>query len=98
MTEFEEQCGTFGYVPKGRPLTTEEAAAFLSKHPVTLNQWRLKGIGPRWFRSKDTAKSVYYAEPDLLAWLVNGERATHKLMTVDRPKGGATPPWLAAAR
>lgn len=81
---FAHNCATLGYVPKGRPLGVKEAAEVLGKHPVTLDQWRLTGIGPRYFKPEGT-RQVYYAEPDLLAWLASGERRS----TSDVPASAA---------
>ena len=81
---FAQDCATFGYTPKGRPLSVKEAAEVLGKHPVTLDQWRLAGTGPRYFKPEGT-RQVYYAEPDLLAWLAGGERHS----TSDTPASAA---------
>lgn len=99
---FAHNCATFGYTPKGRPLVVKEAAEVLGKHPVTLDQWRLKGVGPRHFKPEGT-RQVYYSEPDLLAWLASGERhsTSDDGQFVDYgqcsvKQGGVTPPWKAA--
>ena len=81
---FAHNCATFGYTPKGRPLKVREAADMLGKHPVTLDQWRLTGVGPRFFKPEGT-RQVYYSEPDLLAWLAGGERHS----TSDAPASAA---------
>ena len=44
---FKPLCEQFDYTPKGRPLVTDEVAAILSAKRNTLEQYRLKGIGPK---------------------------------------------------
>lgn len=70
---FEHLCEMFNYTPKGRPLTTAEAAEFLQRRKNTLEIDRIKGVGPRFFKS-DGTRGVRYAEPDLLKWLAAGVR------------------------
>ena len=81
---FDEMCAQFAYQPIGRPLSVDEAAKLLGKHRVTLDQWRLRGEGPRYFKPGET-RQVYYAEPDILAWLASGERRS----TSDVPASAA---------
>lgn len=37
-------------IPELRMVSTNEAAEILSLHPVTLRQWRSRGIGPAWVK------------------------------------------------
>ena len=66
---FDQLCDLFGYAPKRRPLDPREAAELLSVHPSTLEGYRLRGGGPRYFNPPKT-RVVRYAERDLLVWLV----------------------------
>lgn len=70
---FDQLCDLFGYIPKRRPLDPREAANLLSLHPSTLEGYRLRGGGPRYFKPP-RAGVVRYAERDLLAWLVENAR------------------------
>lgn len=47
-------------------MTTKEAAEYLRHSEVTLEQWRLKGEGPRFFKP---AGKVIYDQKDLDSWL-----------------------------
>lgn len=75
MTEmtFEQLCELFGYQPKNRPLSSSEVAELFGIHPVTVDQWRVRGDGPRYFSPKGTRR-VWYAERDVLAWMAAGEK------------------------
>ena len=73
QSNFEELCALFAYTPKGRPLSTREVAEILDVHHVTVDQHRVRGDGPRFFNPPGTRR-VYYAEPDVLAWLASGEK------------------------
>lgn len=75
MTEmtFEQLCELFTYTPKGRPIDTGEAAEILKVHPGTLEQYRFRGEGPRFFSPPGTRR-VWYAEIDVLRWLVSGAK------------------------
>lgn len=70
---FEELCAQFAYVPRNRPLSAAEVAKLIGVHPVTVDQWRLRGTGPRYFNPRGTRR-CWYAEPDVLAWLASGEK------------------------
>ena len=70
---FEKHCAMFGYTPKGRPLSSHEISELVGVHPVTVDQWRLRGDGPRFFSPNGTRR-VWYAEPDVLAWMASGEK------------------------
>lgn len=51
-------------------LTNEEAATLLNISPRTLTNWRLKGLGPRFFHLTDNPKSpVRYRLQDILDWV-----------------------------
>jgi len=56
-------------VPAGldleRALTTDETSAVLGHSPVTLQQWRQRGEGPRWWRC---GRSIRYTLRDVLAF------------------------------
>ena len=70
---FEQLCELLSYTPKNRPLTSVEVADLLSVHPVTIDQWRVRGDGPRYFSPTGTRR-VWYAEKDLLAWIAAGAK------------------------
>jgi hypothetical protein len=70
---FEQLCELFSYTPKGHPLDSKEVAAILRVHKVTVDQYRLRGDGPRFFSPPGTRR-VWYAERDVLAWLASGEK------------------------
>lgn len=70
---FQQLCEKFGYQPKGRPLSSAEVAEFLGVHPVTVDAYRVRGDGPVYFSPKGSRR-IWYAEPDVLAWLASGER------------------------
>lgn len=70
---FEQLCELFSYTPKRRPLETSEAAACLSLDERTLENYRYRGVGPRYFNPPHTRK-VWYAERDVLNWLASGAR------------------------
>ena len=70
---FEQLCELFAYTPKARPLDTKEVAELLGIHFNTLEQYRLRGEGPRYFSPPGTRR-VWYAERDVLAWLASGAR------------------------
>ena len=71
---FAELCDMLGYTPKGRPLSTPEAAEVLQVRPDTLVQNRSKGAaGPRYFRPAGSRK-VLYSERDLLIYIASGAR------------------------
>ncbi|KVD94052.1 hypothetical protein WS63_05145 [Burkholderia stagnalis] len=91
---FEQLCEEFNYLPKNRPLSSAEAAEVLRFQPNTLEQHRLKGTGPRYFRPPGTRR-VYYSERDVLMWLASGARTS----TSERPDHAAFThvPWPPAA-
>lgn len=70
---FDQLCELFAYTPKGRPLDSKEVATILQVHPNTMEQYRLRGEGPRFFSPPGTRR-VWYAERDVLAWLASGAR------------------------
>jgi hypothetical protein len=69
----EQLCELFSYTPKGRPLESREAAEILGVHPGTMEQYRFRGEGPRYFSPPGTRR-VWYSERDVLAWLASGVR------------------------
>jgi hypothetical protein len=77
---FEALCELFSYTPKGRPLSSRELAALLQVHPVTVDQFRVRGDGPRHFKPRGTRR-VWYAERDVLEWMAAGARQS----TSDHP-------------
>lgn len=70
---FEQLCELFSYSPKGRPLSSTEVAELLGIHPVTVDQWRTRGDGPRYFSPKGTRR-VWYAEAEVLRWIASGAK------------------------
>ncbi len=70
---FDQLCELFAYTPKGRPLDTKEVADVLRIHPNTLDQYRFRGEGPRFFSPPGTRR-VWYAEMDVLRWLASGAK------------------------
>ena len=70
---FDQLCEMFTYVPKGRPLDSEEVADLLRVHVGTIHNYRLRGEGPRFFSPPGTRR-VWYAERDVLAWLASGAK------------------------
>jgi len=70
---FDQLCELFAYAPKRRPLDTKETAALLGVHFNTLEQYRFRGEGPRYFSPPGTRR-VWYAELDVLRWLASGAR------------------------
>ena len=70
---FDQLCELFAYAPKRRPLDSREVAAILQVHPNTMDQYRLRGEGPRFFSPPGTRR-VWYAERDVLAWLASGAK------------------------
>jgi predicted DNA-binding transcriptional regulator AlpA len=70
---FEQLCELFNYVPKNRLLDTNEVAEILDVHPSTVNHYRLRGEGPRYFSPPGTRR-VWYSEYDVLAWMASGAR------------------------
>ncbi len=70
---FEELCAQFAYVPRNRPLSTQDVAELLGVHNVTVDGWRVTGDGPRYFKP-DGTRRVWYAEPDVLRWMASGAK------------------------
>lgn len=68
---FEQLCELFSYTPKGRPLSSHELADLLNLHPVTIDNFRVRGGGPRYFKPAGTRR-VWYSERDVLAWMASG--------------------------
>lgn len=79
-TTFDQLCETFSYTPKGRPLDAKETAELLGLSTDTLEGYRGRGVGPRYFMPNGTRR-VWYSERDLLAWLASGARYS----TSDQP-------------
>lgn len=69
---FEQLWELFSYSPKGRPLSSREVAALLFVHPGTVDQFRLRGDGPRYFQPTGTRR-VWYAERDVLGWMASND-------------------------
>lgn len=59
-------------------LKTAEAARMMGITKQTLDQWRYRGIGPRYLK---VGSNVRYRPSDVLAWLTARERTA----TGDRP-------------
>jgi excisionase family DNA binding protein len=55
-------------------LTTNELAARLSVHPVTVRGWRVEGTGPAFVTVGRC--SIRYRESDVDAWLAARERTS----------------------
>ena len=70
---FEQLCELLSYTAKNRPLTSNEVASLLSVHPITVDQWRVRGDGPRYFKPEGTRR-VWNAERDVLAWMAGGAK------------------------
>lgn len=70
---FDQLCELFTYTPKRRPLSGDEVAEILGVHPNTMNQYRFRGEGPRYFSPPGTRR-CRYAELDVLRWLASGAR------------------------
>lgn len=70
---FDQLCELFSYTPKRRPLDVKESAELLGLSTDTLEGYRQRGCGPRYFMPKGTRR-VWYAERDLLIWLAGGAR------------------------
>lgn len=70
---FDQLCELFGYSPTGRPLDTKQVAALLGVHPTTVDHYRLRGEGPRFFSPPGTRR-VWYAERDVLGWMASGAK------------------------
>lgn len=62
---------------------TENAAKYLHKSPRTLEDWRHKGLGPRYI----AGKKVLYREPDLDAYLESLVVTPHQTVT-EAPRRG----------
>ncbi len=69
----EQLCTLFGYAPKSRPISTAEVAEILNVHHVTVEQYRARGEGPRFFQPPGTRR-VWYSEVDVLRWLASGAK------------------------
>ena len=70
---FEQLCELFAYTSKGRPLDSKEVAELLGLNPNTMDQYRFRGEGLRYFSPPGTRR-VWYAELDVLRWLASGAR------------------------
>lgn len=49
-------------------LTTNELAARLNCHPVTVAKWRVQGIGPKYIKNGEKNSKVLYAISEVEAW------------------------------
>ena len=47
-------------------LTVEDMCAYLDRSRHTLQKWRVQGEGPRYRR---IGNRIFYAEPDVQAWI-----------------------------
>lgn len=79
---FEQLCKRLGYDPKNRPLSPKELADFIGVHRVTVDQFRVRGDGPRFFKPSGTRR-VWYSEYDVLMWLVSGEKQSTSETTAE---------------
>lgn len=70
---FEQLCTLFNYLPKNRPLTTDDLVALTGLARNTWEQHRLRGTGPRYFQPSGTRR-VWYSERDFLVWMASGAR------------------------
>lgn len=50
-------------------ISTKEAADFLKYSEQTLAEWRVKGIGPKYYKPAD---KVFYIKDDLIEWVKSG--------------------------
>lgn len=50
-------------------LTTKEAAEFLRLKPATMENWRVNGKGPKYYKPSGI---VFYSKEDLIDWLKSG--------------------------
>ena len=73
IVNFEQLCEWFSYSPKCRPLDVKGAAGLLGLSTATLEGYRQRGVGPRYFMPEGTRR-IWYAERDLLIWLASGVR------------------------
>jgi excisionase family DNA binding protein len=48
-------------------MSTQEAADYLGRKPVTLQGWRMKGGGPAYIKSGH--RTIQYRKEDLDAWI-----------------------------
>lgn len=71
VERFETNCRLLTYTPKGRMLTTKEAAAVCQVKPNTMQDKRRRVGGPP-FVQPVAHRGVLYPEPLLLDWIVNG--------------------------
>lgn len=53
-------------------LTTTEAATYLKLNPGTLRNWRVAGVGPRYF--KIGKQKIRYDRADIEAWVAEQAR------------------------
>lgn len=68
---FAHYCKLFGYTPKNRCLTNDEAAVLLGIKAESLEVKRVQGRGPRFIRPYG-ARRIQYAERDVIAFLGAG--------------------------
>ncbi|MEH6477306.1 MAG: hypothetical protein V7727_16555 [Sneathiella sp.] len=52
-----------------RRITEKEAAIFIAHTIRALQNWRLRGGGPKYFKGQGKRGSVRYCRRDLLAWM-----------------------------
>ena len=69
----EQLCELFAYTPKRRPLDSNDVAELLGVHHSTVEAFRFRGEGPRFFSPPGTRR-VWYAELDVLRWLASGAK------------------------
>ena len=69
----EQLCELFSYTPKNRLLDTAEVAEMLGVHASTVNHYRLRGEGPRFYSPPGTRR-VWYSERDVLVWMATGAK------------------------
>lgn len=70
---FEQLCELFGYTPKNRRLSNDEAAELLGIQPNTLEVKRVHGTGPRYYRLPNSRR-IFYVERDVLEFMASGAR------------------------
>lgn len=76
----EQLAEPFGWELKRKPLSRKEAAKMLDVAVDTLEGYDYRGVGPKSYSPPGTRR-VWYAERDLLEWLVSGARHS----TSDQP-------------
>lgn len=77
----EQLAAIFNYEPKRRPLDPPEVAELTRKSIGTLENYRTRGGGPRFFK---LGKHVVYSEVDVLRWLCDGAATSTSAYFVQR--------------